>query len=406
VEKLLLLYILTKQINLEDVNLAHVSNPLAFKILKTILRLAKREEDMPTFDGLKLLFKESEQKSEALKLSAYLDVCASSDTSIPPEEVIKALKTSYALTQVESNIADIAESAINKDLDSLTESVKQLQASVDGTRSVKSTLFGDEIDNNIASVPNAFGTLNDMGCQLSGLVIIGGPSGGGKSMLVVNQVADSLMEGIPCAYFSLEMPLSILNNRLLSNLAEVELSDLMKDTYVGKSHVDMPKATRDKVNVVLDAFRKGDAYGRLNMYDTVFSADDIKAEVKRLARSGTKLIIIDYLGLVNFSGGWVELKAFVIELNQICLQYGVVIMLPTQVTIEKDSAGQVTMTTKGSVEIFNSASLGMLLYQTPESLAADLQELIIVKSRNGEKPKIALERRLNNAKFIDLGLLE
>ena len=405
-EKLLLLYILTKKINLEDVNLEHVTNPLAFKILKTILRLSKREQELPTFEGLKLLFTESETRSEALKISAYLDVCMSSDTSIPPEEVLRTLKTNYALSQVESNIAEIAESAMAKDLDRLTENVKQLQASVDETRTVKGTKFGEEIDNNIASVPNAFDTLNDMGCQLAALVIIGGPSGGGKSMLVINQVADSLKEGINCAYFSLEMPLSILVNRLLANLAEVELSDLMKDTYTGKSHVDMPEDTRAKINAVLDDFRKGDTYGNLDMYDTVFSADDIKAEVKRLARTGTKLIVIDYLGLINFAGGWAELKAFVTELNQICLQYGIVIMLPTQVTIEKDSAGQVTMTTRGSVEIFNSASLGMLLYQTPESLEAGLQELIVVKSRNGQRPKIALERRLNNAKFIDLGLLE
>jgi len=58
-EKLLIFYILTRQINLEEINLSHVSNPLSFKILKVILRLAKREEDMPTFDGLKMLFKDA-----------------------------------------------------------------------------------------------------------------------------------------------------------------------------------------------------------------------------------------------------------------------------------------------------------------------------------------------------------
>lgn len=405
-EKLLIYYILNRDINLEDADLKLVTNPLSSKILRTIIRLTKRES-LPTFEGLRLLFKEAEHKSEALKLIAYLDVCAKVDTSIPPDEVLKSLKTSYALTQVESDIAEIAESAINKDIDALTASVKSLQKNVDGTKVVKSTLFGDEIDNNnIASVPNSFATLNDMGCQLSALVIIGAPSGGGKSMFVVNQMADSLRQKIPSAYFSLEMPIALLQNRFLSNLAEVELSDLMQDTYVGKSHVPMPEATKIKVDKVLRDFREGNIYGRLNMYDNIFDVEVIKAEIKRLARTGTKLFCIDYLGLINFKGGWVELKTFVIELNQICLEYGVVILLPTQVTIEKDSAGAITMTTKGSVEIFNSATLGMLLYQTAESKEAGLQELIVVKSRNGEKPKIALERRLNNSKYIDLGLLE
>lgn len=405
-EKLLILYVLTQKITLEDVNLKHITNPLAFKILKTILRLSSRTNELPTFNGLKLLFKEKETKAESLKLQAYLEVCESSDTSIVPDEVLSSLKVSHALTLVESSISDIAESAMNKDLETLKSSVKELTENVESTNVVKGKSFGDVIDNNIASVPSSFQTLNDHGCPLSGLVIVGAESGGGKSMLVTNQVCHSLSSQIDCAYFSLEMPLAILQNRLLANLADVSLKELMEDTYEGQTHVPMSKETRDKIDGVLNRFTAKDGtYGSLEFYDTLGSADEIMAEVKRLARSGTKLIVIDYLGLIPFQGGWAELKAFVQVLNQVCLQYGVVIMLPTQVDIEKTNAGEVTMKTKGSVEIFNSATLGILLYQTAETLEANLQELIIVKSRNGLKIKIALERQLDNARFVDLGLL-
>lgn len=405
-EKILILYVLTQKITIEDVNLKHITNPLAFKILKTILRLSSRTNELPTFNGLKLLFKEKETKAEALKLQAYLEVCESSDTSIAPDEVLSSLKISHALSLVESSIADIAESAMNKDLDTLKASVKELTENVEATNVVKGKSFGGVIDNNIASVPSSFQTLNDHGCPLSGLVIVGAESGGGKSMLVTNQVCDSLSNQIDCAYFSLEMPLAILQNRLLANLADVSLKELMEDTYEGQTHVPMSKETRDKINAVLNKFKTKDGtYGNLEFYDTLGSADEIMAEVKRLARSGTKLIVIDYLGLIPFAGGWAELKAFVQVLNQVCLQYGVVIMLPTQVDIEKTNAGEVTMKTKGSVEIFNSATLGILLYQTAETLEANLQELIVVKSRNGIKVKIALERQLDNARFVDLGLL-
>jgi len=410
VEKLLIFYVITKQINLEDVTLSHVSNPLSFKILKTILRLARREEDIPTFEGLRLLFKESEHKSEALKLSAYLDVCESSDTSISPDEVIKSLKTSYALTQVESSIAEIAESAINKDLESLSISVKQLQDNVDGTMERKAIMLGEVINEEIASIPSFVDTLNIMGNPLTGLVLITGESGLGKSSYCVSECANALIKKEDATFFSLEMPARLLENRFMSNLGEIPFKELMDDSYTGKGHVPLRQehsVTRERIR---KAFREGNVYGNLHIYTDIFDADEILANIKRLARQGVKLFVIDYLGLCTFAGAslnsWAELKRFTIQLNRVCMELGIVVLLPTQSTLEKSPNGQLTFTSAGTKELKNSATLALLLYQSVEAKEAGLIELHVAKTRNGRHCIVALEARLDIGRFNDLGLLE
>jgi len=338
------------------------------------------------------------------KLKAYLDVCSKVDTSFTPEEVIAELKKSYTLQQAESKITEISQSAINKDVDELQAHLRELQEKVEEAQTTEAVMFGEDIEEKIASVPSKFKLLNETGNPLTALVIIGGASGIGKSSIVLNEITHALEMKIDSAIFSLEMHAKLLENRLMSNLGNIPLQDLMNDSYAGKGHVKLAPEYEKIRTDIKKKLREGH-YGKLYMYPSMFDPNKILSTIKTLAKKGVKLFIIDYLGLVNFDS-WVDLKKYVITLNQLCMELGIVILLPTQVDIEKTPSGGLTYITKGSKEIMNSATLALLLYETAESKEAGLMELHVVKSRNGKQCVIGLENKLDVGKFNDAVLLK
>jgi len=403
-ERLLILYLLTGKLELEAVSPKWVLNPLALKILTTLIKLNKNGREM-TLEGLKLYFKETESKNEYLKLQAYLTVCSKVDTSITPNEVIDGLKTSYTLHQAESKITEISRSAMDRDVDTLKQHLNDLQTSVDEAQTVEAIMFGDDIDEKIASVPSKFKLLNETGNPLTALVIIGGATGIGKSSLVLNEVVSALESKIDVAFISLEMHAKLLENRLMSNMGNIPFEDLMKDSYVGKGHVKLSKEYEKVRQDIKNKLNSNSTYGKLYMYPSMFDPDKIVATIRTLAKRGVTLFVIDYLGLVAFDG-WLGLKTFIILLNQLCMELGIVILLPTQVEVEKTSSGSLTYITKGSKEVMNSATLALLLYKTPESEEAGFIELHVVKSRNGRECVIGLENKLNIGQFNDAVLLK
>lgn len=294
---------------------------------------------------------------------------------------------------------------MDRNVEDLSQHLKELQASVDEVQTVEAVMFGDDIDEKIASVPSKFQLLNDTGNPLTALVIIGGASGIGKSSYVLNEVVSALENKIDTAFISLEMHSRLLENRLLSNMGEIPFDALMKDSFSGKGHTKLPKEYEDIRTSIKKKLKENIEYGKLYMYPSMFDPEKILATIKVLAKRDVKLFVIDYLGLVSFDS-WVELKNFIIMLNQLCMELGIVILLPTQVEVEKTPAGGLTYITKGSKEVMNSATLALLLYKTVESEEAGLIELHVVKSRNGKLCVIGLENRLDVGKFNDVVILK
>lgn len=407
-EQLLISYILIGKIKIEDISPDLITNPLAFKVYRALVRLIKNDI-VPSVDSLVVYFKEKESESEYLKLKSYLTALKGQESDLPPEEVLSMALKSLAIRQVKSNIEEIAKGALDKDLDAVTEGVKSLNSSLDVASEAKPILLGEEIADNIASIPSTFETLNSLGNPLTGLVIIGGASGLGKSAYCVQEASGAISRLEDVAYFSLEMPPKLLENRLLSNLGGIPFGDLMRDSYSGDGHVPLsPYYEELRAQLRKDLLDRS-KYGSLYILDSVFDGDEILANIKRLARRGVKLFVIDYLGLCTFKtnsgNSWAELRNLVIELNKLCMELGIVILLPTQITLEKQPDGTLSYITKGSSELKNSATLALLLYQTEDSKEAGLIELHVSKSRNGRKAVIGLESRLDIGRLNDMGIV-
>ena len=147
----------------------------------------------------------------------------------------------------------------------------------------------------ITGVPTGYHKLDDItsGWQASDLVIIAGRPAMGKTSFALSMAKNIAADyKVPMAFFSLEMSNVQLVNRLISNCCEIQGKKIQN----GQLQPDEWE-TPDK--------RKNDLIGApLYVDDTPgLSVFELRTKARRLVREhGVKLIMIDYLQLMNANG--------------------------------------------------------------------------------------------------------
>lgn len=406
-EKLLLYHLLNGNISPNKIDLNWFENPLALQITRTYSKAVKRGESLTDSDLLAIL-KATLGNSEYLKSEAYLKTVRAIDTEVSVDEVVSNLKTTHALTLVEGNVSEIAEAALSKDLELLASKTKELQKAVSSTTQRRVTRLGEDIDNNIFMLPSSLPSLNSRGARLCGVTIVGAPSGVGKSAFSAQEVIHNWKKGRSSVYFSLELPAKLLEARLLANLCEVPLSVILEDLLPKDIRKPLDKATKDKLDDGRRQLASPDTPD-IFIYDDVFSPNEISSLIRQHKEvNGVELFVLDYLNLMEASASsdgstWQSKANFVRLLNQLCLELSIVVILPTQIDIEKSTDGELTMRTRGTSELLNTASLAILIYRPPE--VEGMLELAVVKARNATKCKIGLADMLHFQRFEDLGVI-
>ena len=148
---------------------------------------------------------------------------------------------------------------------------------------------------NISGIPSGFHALDKItsGWQTPDLIIIAARPAMGKTAFVLSMAKNIAVDrGIPTAIFSLEMSNVQLVNRLIMNLCELE-GDKIK---TGKMSKEDKLRLNTKINIM-----KGKP---LYMDDTPsLSIYELRSKARKLVNEhGVKLIIIDYLQLMNAQG--------------------------------------------------------------------------------------------------------
>ena len=148
---------------------------------------------------------------------------------------------------------------------------------------------------NISGIPSGFHALDKItsGWQTPDLIIIAARPAMGKTAFVLSMAKNIAVDrGIPTAIFSLEMTNVQLVNRLIMNVCELE-GDKIK---TGKMSKEDKLRLNTKINI-----RKGKP---LYMDDTPsLSIYELRSKARKLVNEhGVKLIIIDYLQLMNAQG--------------------------------------------------------------------------------------------------------
>lgn len=229
-----------------------------------------------------------------------------------------------------------------------------------------------------------------------------------NSFYSIQEVVNQWHAGNSSLFFSLEMPAALLEARIMSAISGINLTDLIKSKLKGPRRVPLIKTEADKEIYWKQQFKA--AKHKIFILDDVYDMNEISANIMSYSiNNDIKLVVIDYINLASSSASgdaWKGLSMWAKDLNRIAIQRGLVILSPSQVTVQENPDGSLGITTRGSSELLNSASLALLLYRNEETRAAGLVALHITKTRNGEKAVIALQDNLKVASFIDVGILE
>jgi len=147
----------------------------------------------------------------------------------------------------------------------------------------------------LTGVPTGYHKLDDItsGWQASDLVIIAGRPAMGKTSFALSMAKNIAADfNVPMAFFSLEMSNVQLVNRLISNACEIQGSKILN----GQLHPDEWERLDKRVNTLLGA--------PLYIDDTPgLSVFELRTKARRLVREhGVKIIMIDYLQLMNANG--------------------------------------------------------------------------------------------------------
>ena len=148
---------------------------------------------------------------------------------------------------------------------------------------------------NISGIPSGFHALDKItsGWQSPDLVIIAARPAMGKTAFVLSMAKHMAVDReIPTAVFSLEMSNVQLVNRLIMNVCELEGEKIK----TGKMSKEDAKRLNTKINIM-----KGKP---LYLDDTPsLSIFELRSKARKLVREhGVKIIIIDYLQLMNAQG--------------------------------------------------------------------------------------------------------
>ena len=147
----------------------------------------------------------------------------------------------------------------------------------------------------LTGVPTGYGKLDDKtsGWQASDLVIIAGRPAMGKTSFALSMAKNIAADyQVPMAFFSLEMSNVQLVNRLISNACEIEGSKILN----GQLHPDEWERLDKRVNALLGAPLYVDDTPGLSVFE-------LRTKARRLVREhGVKIIMIDYLQLMNANG--------------------------------------------------------------------------------------------------------
>ena len=247
----------------------------------------------------------------------------------------------------------------------------------------------------ITGIPTGFTALDDKLAGLHGgeLIIIAARPAMGKTAFVLNIVQHlAVKKHIPCAVFSLEMTKQDLAARLLSIGAMVDSSNIK----LGK----MPDEDWEKILWGSEELAKAPLYLDDN---SSINMSEFRSKCRKLKQNeGIKLIVLDYLQLMNSAGKVESRQNFIADVSRslktLAKELDVPIIALSQINRSVDKAadhkpGLADLRESGAIE--QDADVVMFIYRdevyNPDTTEKpNTAEIIIDKHRNGETGTVEL----------------
>jgi len=369
----------------------------AAKVLfNTIKSYFEQKQKIITIDDLKSLITTKVAKEKQDVYLTFIDSLDKVESSLTTQELLEQVEENKYIDTLDNLTESYLNQLKNRDISNLQKTINQMQLlSVAASKAITKDIRDTEFNLSELAMTDCFiTTMRDYNIPLMGLTIIGGLSGGGKSIFALNQLLyEYEINKNKVSLYSLELPTSQIDLRLYANKNNIELNEAIQDPNI-----------KEKVETWKKEFFEPDrVYINYMRYDIEKLKQAILFDIYR----GVKIFIIDYLNLVEYSKGneeWKQLAEFVKELHTLAMTYGVVIITPTQVEITENSNMELKVTTRGSRELEFSSSTFLLLYRNKEEQDKGMLRLFIPKSRNSQRTTIVLEDEFKYMRFKDTGV--
>lgn len=304
--------------------------------------------------------------------------------------------------RAESELFKISNNSLKKDFvgigDVVTEAIRRIEDA--GKR-----------PEGLSGIASGFHALDKItsGWQRSDLVIIAARPAMGKTAFVLSMAKNIAERGVPIAVFSLEMSNIQLTNRLLVNATEIPAEKIKNGKLEPQEWERLNRLSRplETMHIFLD-----DSAG--------LSIMELNTKARRLVKDhGVKLIIIDYLQLMNASGmkfGSREQEVSMISrsLKQLAKELDIPVIALSQLNrgVEKTEdkrPGLADLRESGAIE--QDADMVLFIHRpeyykiTEDAQGNDLRgiaQIIIAKHRNGAVGDVNLRFVSQLARFQNL----
>ena len=203
-------------------------------------------------------------------------------------------------------------------------------------------------------------------------------------------------------FFSLEMPLKQIVQRIISNQTRIELEKL-------ENKEKFKELTADEKELVNVLFKKLLRKSNLILYDGNFKIDELEEYIKNEKEiNGLDYIVVDYLQLVKSSKSsrYEQITEVSIRLKQIAKDYDIAVIALSQLSrdIEKRVDKDIYLADfreSGQIEQDASTILGLTTKPT-EIEYKELMKVQILKNRQGQLGVMKYEYYKKNQTFFEV----
>lgn len=252
------------------------------------------------------------------------------------------------------------------------------------------------------------------GLRPSELVLIGGESGAGKSMLLMNMaiqmwmqdnttdMTDNFGPGQSILYFSLEMPFKPCLNRVLARMSGNPSKKIRAATLNTDEAAKLKKSLKFISNYpyqfeIVDIPRGA----------TMESLELIYEEAK--ANYDPKIIVIDYMGLMNYEGAemedWLKLGKISEKIHEFARVHNLTVLSAVQLNRGKggkDADDKIGLHRIGrSALIMQNANIAIQIETRPNEKGYPDMYYHLIKNRDGELGKGKMIKSLAAGTLID-----
>lgn len=247
------------------------------------------------------------------------------------------------------------------------------------------------------------------------LVLIGGESGGGKSMLLMNMAVQLWMQqnsiyteedkfepGNGILYFSLEMPFKPCLNRVLSRVSN-NPSKLIRNAKLNPEEASKLKKALKFITRYPHQFEIVDIPRGATMESLELIYEDAKANYD------PKIIVIDYLGLMDYEGAemddWLKLGKIAEKIHEFARVHNVIVLSAVQLNRSKggkEIEDKIGLHRIGrSALIMQNANIAVQIETRPNEKQYPDMYYHLIKNRDGELGKGKLIKNLSCGTLID-----